>query len=167
MANSISPPLPTSRRVIQSLKSKYKRKRTQGEVIADRLTGYFGSVGFLIINVIWFAVWIAINTGLIPFFKPFDSFPFGLLTMIVSLEAIILSIFVLISQNRASRVEDLREEVDLQIDLVTEAEVTKLLKLHKLLLEKYKIDISDDKEFQQMVKPIDENKIEKSLSKQV
>jgi len=89
------------------------------------------------------------------------------LTTIVSLEAIILSIFVLISQNRGSKIDDLREEIDLQVDIITESEVTKLLLLVVRLLQKNGVDISSDKELEEMLKPINEAKIEKSLEKQV
>lgn len=89
------------------------------------------------------------------------------MTTIVSLEAIILSIFVLISQNRGSKIDDLREEIDLQVDIITESEVTKLLLLVVRLLQKNGVDISSDKELEEMLKPINEAKIEKSLEKQV
>lgn len=156
-----------SRHIIKSLKAKYRVKRTLVEKITDLMTTSFGSITFLLFNLGLFVVWILINIGVIPFIKPFDLFPFGLLTMIVSLEAIILSIFVLISQNRASKIDDLREEIDLQVDLVTEAELTKLIKLNVLFLKKNGIDLSQDKELHEMLKPLDEAKIERSLVKQL
>jgi uncharacterized membrane protein len=154
------------RRVIRSLKQEQDEKRSLPEKIADWMTAAFGSVTFLVINILWFTIWIMINTGLIPGVRPFDEFPFGLLTMIVSLEAIILAIFVLISQNRAAKVADLREEIDLQVDILTEEEITKLMHMVSLLLEKQGIDISGDSELQEMLKPADMRSIEKTLSKQ-
>ncbi|OGK09439.1 hypothetical protein A2767_05330 [Candidatus Roizmanbacteria bacterium RIFCSPHIGHO2_01_FULL_35_10] len=157
----------TSRHALKSLKARYQAKRSSWEKIADWMTANFGNAKFLFVNLLFFLVWLIINVGVIEFIEPFDPYPFGLLTTIVSLEAIILSIFILISQNRGSKIDDLREEIDLQIDIITESETTKLMKLVVLLLHKNGIDVSDDKELEQMLKPINEEKIERSLEKQM
>lgn len=157
----------TSRHALKSLKARYQAKRSAWEKIADWMTINFGNTKFLFANLLFFIFWLIINIGVIEFIEPFDLYPFGLLTTIVSLEAIILSIFVLISQNRGSKIDDLREEIDLQVDIITESEITKLMKLVVLLLQKNGIDVSNDKELEQMLKPINEEKIEKSLEKQV
>ena len=114
---------------IKSVKGRADQRRRLSERIADALTIGFGSMAFLVVNVVWFVVWIVINVGLVPGIEPFDPFPFGFLTMVVSLEAIALAIIVLMSQNRAAKIADLREEVDLEIDRMAEAELTKLLQL--------------------------------------
>ena len=157
----------TSRHAIRSLKAKYKARRSLPEKIADWMIANIGNTKFLFINVLFFSIWLIINIGVIELIEPFDPYPFGLLTTIVSLEAIILSIFVLISQNRAAKIDDLREEIDLQVDIITESELTKLIKLTILLLQKNGIDVSNDEELKEMLKPFNENKIEKSLEKQV
>lgn len=159
--------LQNSRRIIKSFRAKADAKRSFAEKAADYMTATFGSIRFLTVNVIWFVVWIAINTGLIPWVKPFDHFPFGLLTMVVSLEAIILAIFVLISQNRESKINDLREEVDLQLDIITEEEITKLLEMVSRIAEKNGIDISKDEILKEMLEPTNTSRIERSLEKQV
>jgi uncharacterized membrane protein len=159
--------LGTSRQAIHSMKVKADAKRTRSEKLADWMTSHFGSIGFLTLNVGWFVLWLLVNGGLVPAFKPFDPFPFSLLTMIVSLEAIILSVFVMISQNRAAKIDELREEVDLQVDIITEAEMTKLLVMMKLLLEKNGIDISDDPELTGMLKPTNPEEIEEALEEEV
>lgn len=156
----------SSKRIIQSLKAKANAKRTHAQVIADWMTNSLGSIQFLTANILWFALWIALNINLVPGIEPFDPFPFGLLTMIVSLEAIILAIFVLISQNRASQIDDLREEIDLQVDIITEQELTKLIQMTRVLMEKNGIDLSQDKELQYMLKPTNVERIEKTLEKQ-
>lgn len=155
------------RHIIRSLKAQADEKRTLSEKIADWITNTFGTMAFLIINVIWFTVWLGWNTNLIPGVQPFDPFPFGLLTTIVSLEAIILAIFVLISQNRAERVDDLRQEMDLQVDMIAEEELTKLLRMVSLLMEKNGIDLSQDKELQRMLAPTNVEKLEKILENQI
>ena len=114
-----------------------------------------------------FIAWIIINTGLIPGVKPFDKFPFSLLTTSVSLEAIILAILVLNSQNRASRVADLREEVQLQVNILTEEENTRMMWMLVLLLQKNGIPIPEDKRLQEMLRETDVEKIEKRMKRQI
>lgn len=160
-------PVRSSRRIIKGLKAKADARRTLSEKFADWVTSRFGSVNFLLVNALWFTIWVVINLGLVPEITPFDPFPFGLLTMIVSLEAIVLAIFVLISQNRAARIDDLREEVDLQVDIITEEEVTKLLELQVAIAQKNGIDTSKDKELQRMLRPMNTNKIEKALQHEI
>jgi uncharacterized membrane protein len=153
--------------ILRSLTANAAAKRTLLERIADWLTSRFGSMLFLILNLAWFAVWIVVNAGIISGGEPFDPFPFGFLTMIVSLEAIALAIIVLMSQNQAARIAELREEVDLQVDVITELEITKLLELVVILVEKAGVDVSQDEELQYMLQPSDAEKIEEMLAKQI
>src|SRR3989338_10675001 len=88
------------RRIIRSFEGKALGNRRFTERIADQITATFGSFSFAVIHIYWFILWVVINDGYIPGVRPFDPFPYGLLTMIVSLEAIFLSIFVLLSQDR-------------------------------------------------------------------
>jgi uncharacterized membrane protein len=166
-SNAFQRRLKSRRTVIQSFESKSNANRSVAERAADYMTSHLGSMGFLLINFVWFFTWIVINTGFISFIQPFDPFPFGLLTMIVSLEAIFLAIIVLISQNRAAKIDDLRAEIDLQINTITEEEITKVMELQVLLLKKNGIDVSQDPELMQMLEPTDLNIIEKSLEKQI
>ncbi len=153
--------------IIKSIKAKADAQRSTLEKIADWLTSKFGSIAFLLLNVAWFIVWIVLNLGFNPKVKPFDPFPFGLLTMIVSLEAIILSVIVLVSQNREEKVNSLREEADLQVDIVTEEEITKILELVTKLCQHSGVDVSSDKTLQEMLKPTNVEKIEKHLENQM
>jgi uncharacterized membrane protein len=100
-------------------------RRTLQVRLADTITRFTGSMGFVWFHVIWFGAWIALNV--VPAGVRFDPFPFGLMTTIVSLEAIFLSAFVLISQNRMQAVADRRAELDLHINLLAEREATVLL----------------------------------------
>jgi uncharacterized membrane protein len=149
------------------LKARQDKKRSRTEKIADWMTATFGSMVFLMLNVLWFVTWIVANVEVVPGVTPFDPFPFGLLTMIVSLEAIVLAIFVLISQNRATKIEDLREEIDLQVDILTERELTKLLKIVYAIAEKQGISLSQDEELQTMLQPAPMSQIEHTLEEQV
>jgi uncharacterized membrane protein len=155
------------KRVFRSIKAKSDAKRTWLEKMADSMTSHFGSNTFLWLNVILFVVWLLVNTNKIASIPAFDPFPFNLLTNIVSLEAIILAIFVLISQNRTAKVDDLREETHLQLNLISEREITKIMKMLALLLEKQGIDLSQDPELKRMMRPVSEEEIERRLEKEI
>ena len=155
------------RRIFRSIKAKADAKRTTTERVADWMTSRFGGMTFLSLNILVFVFWILINTNQIEGISPFDPFPFSLLTTIVSLEAIILAIFVLISQNRNSKIDDLREETHLQINLIAEKEITKVMKMIAILLEKQGLDLSQDPELKKLLRPISEEEIEKRLEKEI
>ena len=103
--------------------------RSRTERFSDWITDAAASGPVLLIHAAWFLLWILVNTHLVPGLTPFDPFPFALLTMIVSLEAIFLALFVLASQNRLSRQSEKRAALDLQIDLLAEREMTAVLRL--------------------------------------
>lgn len=94
-------------------------KRAQDRA-ADRVTSFAGSLNFVYLHSVWFGVWILINIGLIGSAAVFDKFPYGLLTMIVSLEAIFLSTFVMVSQNRQAARADIRSQLDFETNLRAE-----------------------------------------------
>ena len=102
--------------------------RTGAERLSDWITRVFSSGPVLAVHVLWFAGWIVLNLGAADT-QPFDPFPFPFLTMMVSLEAIFLTLFVLASQNRLGRQADKRAHLDLQIDLLAEREMTAVLRL--------------------------------------
>ncbi|MEK7569479.1 MAG: DUF1003 domain-containing protein [Patescibacteria group bacterium] len=155
------------RKILRTIKAKAAAKRTWGEKVADFMTSSFGSMLFLVFNLLLFVVWITINTNGIKSIPAFDPFPFSLLTTFVSLEAIILAIFVLIAQNRNSKVDDLREETNLQLNLIEEKENAKIIKMIALLLKRQGIDLSEDPELQKLIKPISEEEIERNLEKEI
>ncbi len=94
-------------------------QRTQDRV-ADGITSFSGSLNFVYLHSIWFGVWIVVNIGLIGAGFVFDGYPFGLLTMIVSLEAIFLSTFVMVSQNRQAMRTEIRSQLDFEANLRSE-----------------------------------------------
>ena len=102
-----------------------------------------GSSGFVAAHVIFFTVWITLNVGIVPSVAIFDPYPFSFLTLVVSLEAIFLSIFVLMSQNRAAWLADRRAHLDLQIDLLAERELTAMLHMLRALCAKQKVVLDD------------------------
>lgn len=102
---------------VASEHARFERLRAAQDRTADRITGFAGSLTFVYIHTAWFIVWIALNVGLLGAALQFDEFPFGLLTMIVSLEAIFLSAFVMVSQNRQALRSEVRAQVDFESNL--------------------------------------------------
>jgi len=103
-------------------------RRTKVERAADWIAAFSGSITFLMLHVVFFAVWILLNMNWLPGWRPpmFDPFPFGLLTMVVSLEAIILSVFVLLSQSRQATKDRIRGDIEYEVNLKAELEVAQL-----------------------------------------
>jgi uncharacterized membrane protein len=126
-------------RTIAQLESMALEERSLTDRVSDTVTRIAGSGAFIALHVVWFSFWVLLNAEKIPGLKTFDPFPFTFLTMIVSLEAIFLSIFVLISQNRMTRQADRRAHLDLQINLLAEQENTMMLHMLRSLCERHGI----------------------------
>ena len=126
-------------RTIIRLRLKAARERTVHDRIADTITSFSGRMGFVYVHIVWFGLWLLLNTGRVGV-RAFDPFPYGLLTMIVSLEAIFLSTIVLISQNRLSGEIERRADLDLHIGLLTEHELTRVLQMLDAIQRKMGID---------------------------
>jgi CRP/FNR family cyclic AMP-dependent transcriptional regulator len=100
--------------------------RTAVQKAADWIAEFSGSIAFLAIHIVVFATWIVVNLGWVPGVPVFDPFPYGLLTMAVSLEAIFLSVFVLLSQNRQAAKDRIRSDIEYEVNLKAELEVAHL-----------------------------------------
>lgn len=124
------------------LEAAAMRRRSLADRLADGIAGFVGTVSFVALHLLWFALWATINTGVLPLVRPFDPYPFQLLCMIVSMEGVLLSTFVLIKQNRMGYLSDRRAHVDLQINLLTEREVTTLLQLTERIAEQLQVERS-------------------------
>ena len=124
-------PRPTSENIacIAQLEQEFLDNRTRVERIGDAIGAFAGSMSFVMLHICVFITWFVINSKLIPAIPPFDPYPFILLSMAVSVEAVLLSTFVLMKQNRESRRADRRGELNLQIDLLAEKEATKMLQM--------------------------------------
>ncbi|MEI7818770.1 MAG: DUF1003 domain-containing protein [bacterium] len=110
---------------------------------ADRITSFAGTMRFVYIHTIWFGIWLVLNLGLFGAGLAFDVYPFGLLTLIVSLEAIFLSTFVMISQNRSSKAAEIRSELDYQTDVKAEKEIDIIMKTLGRIAIKQNVKIDD------------------------
>src|SRR5262245_48795767 len=107
--------------IIAELEDVANSKRQRVDVVADAISHFVGSMRFVYIHVLWFGVWIALNSLTLATWH-FDPYPFTFLTFVVSLEAIFLSTFILISQNHEEHLARRRNHLDLQINLLSEQE---------------------------------------------
>src|SRR3954462_494274 len=136
-------------------------KRTGADRVAAAIARFCGQMTFVWIHVVLFAIWIGYNT--LPWFKPFDPYPFTFLTLVVSLEAIFLSTFILISQNYDMRVSERRNQLDLQINLLAEQENTKALQILERIAKKVGAHVADDPQ----VRALEEATRPESLVRQI
>jgi uncharacterized membrane protein len=113
-------------RALRELTARFDRRRTFSQRLADAVTSFLGSMWSVAIHGVIFGGWILANVRVIPGLKPFDPFPFVMLAMIASVEAIFLNTFVLISQNRMIVLQGRRAELDLEVDLLAEEQVARL-----------------------------------------
>jgi uncharacterized membrane protein len=121
---------------IAQLETTEAAKRSPADRIADAITRFCGSMAFIYVHLAWFGGWILWHfVPRLPQALRFDPYPFQFLTFVVSLEAIFLSTFILISQNRQSRIAELRNHLDLQINLLSEQENSKVLAMLEALLQ--------------------------------
>ena len=149
----------------RAIKAQAASNRSKMEVWADRLIGFASSTPFLAVHALIFVLWILWNTPIGS--ATFDPYPYGMLTTIVSLEAIFLSIFVLMTQSRESRIGELREELTLQVNLRMEEEITKTLHLVAGLYARLGLKMADDPELKAMLEPLDPRRIERELTEQI
>ena len=157
----------TRSKVIRSIETRINERRSFGEKLSDDVVRVFGNFRFALFNLFFFAAWLAVNTGFIPAIPVFDPYPFVLLITIVSLEAIFLSTFLLISQNRESRISDLREEFDLQVTMIAEQEITKVIHLVSYIIKHLNVPYERDPELKRMMKPLDTDEIQRELERQL
>lgn len=130
-------------RTIIRLRLKAGRERSLQDRIAEAITLFSGRMAFVYAHIVWFGLWILLNSGRVGV-QPFDPFPYGLLTMVVSLEAIFLSTFVLITQNRLSEEAERHADLHLQVGLLTEHEVTRVLQMLDVIQDKMGIENDAD-----------------------
>jgi uncharacterized membrane protein len=124
------------------MRHEEERRRTTQERLSDAITRFTGSLRFVYIHALLFGGWILWNLGWIPGLTPFDP-SFVVLAMAASVEAIFLSTFVLISQNRMQALADRRAELDLQVSLLAEHEVTKIMTLLDAVATRLGVEYAD------------------------
>ena len=135
---------------IGALEAREHEKATPSDRVADAIANFSGSIAFAWITVLLIGGWIMGNLFL-PTRERIDPFPFPLLTLVLSIEAIFLSIFILMSQNRAARVTDKRSHLDLQLNLLSEQENTKMLLLLERIGKAVGADVQTDTDVEALV----------------
>ena len=127
---------------VTRLEKAAREQRTPTDRLAEKIASFCGSMTFVWVHVVWFGGWILFNS--IPGIRHVDPFPFTFLTLIVSLEAIFLSTFILISQNLDSRISERRSHLDLQLNLLSEQENTKMIVMLHAIAAKVGADLTQD-----------------------
>jgi uncharacterized membrane protein len=129
---------------------EFLEKRTLSERAGDGVAALAGSLVFVMIHVLLVLTWILINAQGVRWIPRFDPYPFSLLGMIVAVEAVVLSSFILMRQNRMSKRAEQRDHLNLQVDLISEKEITKLLQMVRAICERMGLNqIADDKELRE------------------
>ncbi|HEY0866029.1 MAG TPA: DUF1003 domain-containing protein [Fimbriimonas sp.] len=126
-------------RALLEVHRRQEKEKSLAVRISETVTRFAGSLGFVWLHAALLAFWLMANTKLLPMVRPWDPYPFVMLAMTASVEAIFLSTFVLISQNRMAELDQERAELDLQMNLLAELEVTRLLQMMEKVVEKLNI----------------------------
>ena len=145
---SLDPANPTSFNIeaIAKLEHEALNRRNSTERISDAIAKFIGSLAFLMLQALLVLAWSAINLHLLPGVKPFDPFPFGILALVISSESVLLTIFVLISQNRMSRQAERRSHLDLQVGMLAEQELTTMLEMQQKICQRLGVDVESTKQ---------------------
>jgi uncharacterized membrane protein len=150
-------------RLIHRLESVAQKHLGRLDCMANAVSRFCGSSTFLAVHVVLFLVWIGANAW--PGGHHWDPYPFTFLTLVVSLEAIFLSAFILISQNQAAKVSERRNQLDLQINLLTEQENTKMLKLLDGIAKKLDVQVEGDPSMQVLEQAMQPDKLAEQIER--
>ena len=151
-------------RAIADLEERALHQRGAADRLSDAISRATGSGPFALFHLIGFSLWLLVNMGIVPGIEPFDPYPFNFLTLVVSLEAIFLSVFVLMSQNRMTRQAEKRAHLDLQVDMLAEQELTAILRMVQGLCQKQGVEVlfRDDR-LDELVKETDVHTVAAAL----
>jgi uncharacterized membrane protein len=151
-------------RAVARLQEQAERRRSCVERFSDAVTSLAARETTVVAHVVWFAAWVLVNSNHVRFIRPFDPFPFSWLTTLVSLEAIFLTLFVLASQNRMTQDADRRAHLDLQVNLLSEQEMTMVLRMLGEVCQHFNLraTVSSPK-YQEMVRRTDLSQLAEQL----
>ena len=151
-------------RAIADLEERALHQRGPADRLSDAISRATGSGPFALFHIVGFGAWFALNTGMVPGIEPFDPFPFNFLTLVVALEAIFLSVFVLMSQNRMTRQAEKRAHLDLQVNLLAEQELTAILRMVQGLCQKHGVEVlSHADRLDELIRETDVHKVAAAL----
>ncbi len=134
--------------IIKQLEDAAKQERSKSDLVAEAIARFCGSMTFVWVHVGWFGGWVVLNV--IPGIRHIDPFPFTFLTLVVSLEAIFLSTFILISQNHDTKISERRNHLDLQINLLSERENTRMIEMLRAIAAKVGCEIPHGPEIESL-----------------
>ena len=155
-------------RAVAQLQKHASRRRSAGERLGDAIAAQAAREGTVVAHIVWFGVWVLINNGAVRGIRPFDPFPFTLLTTVVSLEAIFLTLFVLASQNRLTLEADRRAHLDLQVNLLSEQEMTIVLRMLREVCDHFELRATTSSAmFRDLVKRTDVQDLAERLEAQL
>jgi uncharacterized membrane protein len=155
------PPIVKNIRTIAELEKARLAERSRFQCFCDAISTYAGSIWSVALHAFWFAGWLLYNT----LGNGFDPYPFPLLTLVVSLEAIFLSLFILMSQNLENKMMERRAHFDLQINLLAEAEATQIMKMLRALCAAHKLPEAKDPEIAALQKETDPAEVIRDLDR--
>jgi uncharacterized membrane protein len=141
-----------------------ERRRGIEDRIADAITHFAGSMRFVYLHLLLYGGWIVVNLGVLPI-RPFDP-TFVVLAMVASVEAIFLSTFVLISQNRMAALADRRADLDLQISLLAEHEISRVIALVASIADRMGIQQAGDPELEELARDVEPTQVMERISRQ-
>jgi len=147
--------------LIRQLEESAKRERSNSDLVAEAIANFCGSMTFVWVHVVWFGGWILINV--VPRLPHIDPFPFTFLTLVVSLEAIFLSTFILISQNHDTKISERRNHLDLQINLLSEQENTKMIGMLQAIATKVGAELNEDSHLQALSEDTEPEKVVRQI----
>jgi len=149
---------------VSELEHSIRATESTSDRIAAYISRFCGSMTFVWVHVVFFTAWIILNAVMLP--HPFDPYPFTFLTLVVSLEAIFLSTFIMIAENRQERISDRRSQLDLQINILAEQESTKTLQILSAIAQKLSIDTSSDSTIGALEKAVEPERLAKQIDQQ-
>lgn len=153
---------------VVKLEEQLLEERNTVEKIGEAIGSFAGSMSFVVLHLIFFALWFAVNAERVPGIPVFDPYPFTLLGTVVSAEAVLLSTFVLMKQNRESTRAEHRQQLTLQIDLLAEQESTKTLQLLQHVCERLGIEgVSQDHEIKTLTQDTAVDELAAELKKKL
>ena len=157
----------TDQQAVRHLKKEIKSDLKFTKTVADHVSVFviriLGSIGFLCICLLFFTGWITCNLNLLPGITPFDPFPFPILNMVVSLFAIVLSVFVLINQNRQGRIDQIKQQLEFEVNVRAESEITKVLTMLHEIHQRMGLSSQADTELEEMKEHTDITQLHQAI----
>ena len=164
MATSPGSVLRNNIHAIAELEERALHQRGAADRLSDAVSRAMGSAPFALLHIVGFSAWFVLNTKLLPGIKPFDPYPFYLLTLVVALEAFFLTVFVLMSQNRMTRQAEKRAHLDLQVNMLAEQELTAILGMVQGLCKKLGVEaLMHEDRLEELIKETDVHKLAADL----